>query len=134
MWGPGFSLGSRSQDTASWPRAMKASRTMPENSQAIRTLTGSTARWARGRPYSWPQPERREIQKMGDEKIQIWNQHSWSRSLECACGQGESLDVRVHLLVRAALRGLAHGFFFSAAAVLHIRHDGPTSHGSSVWI
>ena len=33
------SAGSRSHDQASWPRATKARRTVPENSQAIRTLT-----------------------------------------------------------------------------------------------
>ena len=37
MCGPGRSDGSRSQDTASCPRARKASRTTPENSQATRT-------------------------------------------------------------------------------------------------
>ena len=39
--GPGRSLGSRSHDTASWPRARKASRTTPENSQATRTRMSS---------------------------------------------------------------------------------------------
>ena len=39
MCGPGFSLGNRSHDTASCPRAMKASRTIPENSHATRTFT-----------------------------------------------------------------------------------------------
>src|SRR3990167_1237692 len=37
MCGPGRSVGSRSQLTASWPRAINASRTMPENSQATST-------------------------------------------------------------------------------------------------
>lgn len=38
MCGPGCSEGSRSQDTASWPRALNASRTTPENSHATSTL------------------------------------------------------------------------------------------------
>ena len=42
MCGPGRSEGSRSQDTASWPRARKASRTTPENSQATRMRMGGS--------------------------------------------------------------------------------------------
>ena len=38
IWGPGCSVGRRSQDIASCPALIKASRTMPENSQAIRIL------------------------------------------------------------------------------------------------
>ena len=41
MCGPARSDGSRSQDTASCPRARKASRTTPENSQATRTRMAS---------------------------------------------------------------------------------------------
>ncbi len=44
MCGPGRSEGSRSQDTASCPRARKASRTTPENSQATRTRMAVTRR------------------------------------------------------------------------------------------
>ena len=36
--------------------------------------------------------------------------------------------------VEEGVHVVAHGVAFSAAAVLHIRHDGPRSHGSSVWI
>ena len=43
MCGPGFSVGSRSQLIASCPRAMKASRTVPLNSQPIRTLKKLTS-------------------------------------------------------------------------------------------
>ena len=43
MCGPGFSVGSRSQLIASCPRAIKASRTVPLNSQPIRTLKGLTS-------------------------------------------------------------------------------------------